>query len=56
MSKWQLIVDIDEEKLIQSDPAEGDEQEEEIEGHISREMGWVQDSGIYLEEIKKLEE
>lgn len=51
MSKWNIVVDVDEKKLISTDPANDEEQEETIEGHISREMGWVNDSGIYTESI-----
>lgn len=51
MSKWNIVVEVDEQKLISTDPAQGEEQEETIEGHISREMGWVGNSGIVAENI-----
>jgi hypothetical protein len=54
MSKWIIEVEVDDEKLINSDPSEGEEQEEEMEGHISREMQWVADSGIYVTSITQI--
>lgn len=52
MSRWIIEVEVDEEALIASDEMAGEEEcEQSIEAHISREMGWVEQSGIYVENI-----
>lgn len=54
MKKYQVIVEVDEAELRSS--LETDDVEFNIIDAIEREMGWVQDSGIYIAEVKELKE
>lgn len=54
MRRYLIEVEVNIDKLIASDPSEGDEQEETIEDHLRRELNWVADSGIYPVNITEL--
>lgn len=56
--KYLIEVEVDEDKLRRSrgiDVGEENEYEESIETLIIAEMGWVDDSGIYLTSVKEVE-
>ena len=56
--KYLIEVEVDEDKLRRSrgiDVGEENEYEESIESLIVAEMGWVDDSGIYLTSVKEVE-
>jgi len=52
MSKYQITVEVNEDKLRSAGEEEG--YEASIESLIMAEMGWVDDSGIYVVEINEL--
>lgn len=54
MKKYQVIVEVDEAELKAA--TESKEVEFNVLDSIEREMGWVQDSGIYIVEVKELKE
>jgi hypothetical protein len=49
MKRYNLIVEVDEEIIKQVSKSDN------IEDSISKEMGWVEDSGIYLVSIKEID-
>lgn len=56
--KYLIEVEVDQDKLRRSrgiDVGEENEYEESIETLIIAEMGWVDDSGIYLTSVKEVE-
>jgi len=56
--KYLIEVEVDQDKLRRSrgiDVGEENEYEESIESLIVAEMGWVDDSGIYLTSVKEVE-
>lgn len=56
--RYLIEVEVDEDKLRRSrgiDVGEENEYEESIETLIIAEMGWVDDSGIYLTSVKEVE-
>lgn len=56
--KYLIEVEVDGDKLRRSrgiDVGEENEYEESIESLIVAEMGWVDDSGIYLTSVKEVE-
>lgn len=58
MAKYLIEVEVDEDKLRKSKWIEGEEQEEDkesVETLILAEMGWVDDSGIYVTSVKEVE-
>jgi hypothetical protein len=58
MAKYLIEVEIDEDKLRKSKWIEGEEQEEDkesVETLILAEMGWVDESGIYVNSVKEVE-
>jgi len=57
MAKYLIEVEVDEDKLRRSkgiDVGEENEYEESIESLIIQEMGWVDDSGIYVRKIREI--
>lgn len=58
MAKYLLEVEVNEDKLRRYkdiDVGEENEYEQSIESLIIQEMGWVDDSGIYLNSVKEVE-
>jgi hypothetical protein len=58
MAKYLIEVEVDEDKLRKSKWIEGEEQEEDkesVETLILAEMGWVDESGIYVNSVKEVE-
>ena len=55
MSRWTIVVDVEEEELRQSRDEE-DEEDYSVSDAISAEMGWVAQSGIYVESIEEIKE
>jgi hypothetical protein len=56
--KYIIDIEVDGDKLRRSrgiDVGEENEYEESIETLIVAEMGWVDDSGIYLTSVKEVE-
>jgi hypothetical protein len=60
MARYKITVYVDEETLIkEASFRNGNEEDDEIMDSIDlieQEMGWVEQSGIFLENIEKIEE
>jgi hypothetical protein len=58
MAKYLIEVEVDEDKLRKSKWIEGEEQEEDkesVETLILAKIGWVDESGIYVNSVKEVE-
>ena len=56
MAKYLIEVEVDEDKLRRSRGIDvGEEDKESVETLVLAEMGWVDDSGIYVTSVKEVE-
>jgi hypothetical protein len=54
MSKFKVVITVDEQQLYKSRESEGVGDTETLEEAICQEFGWIIESGIHIESIEQI--